>query len=205
MDKAVRALEADLRALWPQMQDLLENQLSPDLQKEARQNLPDFAGQRRDLSESIQAAFMNILSNKDLQQQLVRSYSRTAISLRAVVAIFAVAAAAGFFFQARNGTVSIGAFVLGGGAALLAIFLAFNHRRSVLRTYQRQLSPKWAEFSQNLEQRFAKAIDTFCADIAKKFQDLREICQSRLGRYEPQSRQAEELQAKLAGMKLRLG
>src|SRR5207302_7297010 len=111
----------------------------------------------------------------------------------------------GFFFQARNGTVSIGAFVLGGVAVLLAIFLAFNHRRSVLRTYQRQLSPKWAEFSQNLEQRFAKAIDTFCADIAKKFQDLREICQTGLGRYEPRSRQAEELQATLAGMKVRLG
>jgi tRNA U34 5-carboxymethylaminomethyl modifying GTPase MnmE/TrmE len=205
MDKAVRALEADLRALWPQIQDLLENQLSPDLQKEARQNLPDFAGQRRDLSESIQAAFMNILSNKDLLQQLVRSYSRTAISLRAAVAIFAVAAAAGFFFQARNAMVSSGAFVLAGVGVLLAIFLAFNHRRSVLRPYQRQLSPKRAEFSQNLEQRFAKAIDTFCADIAKKFQDLREICRSRLDRYEPQSRQAEELQAKVAGMKLRLG
>ena len=205
MDKAVRTLEADLRALWPQMQDLLENQLSPDLQKEARQNLPDFAGQRRELSESIQAAFVNILANKDLPQQLARSYSQTAISLRAVVAIFAVAAAAGVFFQAPNATATMGTFVLAGLAALLAIFLAFNHRRSVLRTYQRQLSPKRAEFSQNLEQQFAKAMDAFCADIAKKFQDLREICQSRLGRYEPWSRHAEGLRAKLDGLKLRLG
>ena len=148
---------------------------------------------------------MNILSNKDLQQQLVRSYSRTTIFLRAVLAIFAVAAVAGFFFQARNAPISIAAFVLAGVTVLLAIFLTLNQRRSVLRIYQRQLSPKRAEFSQNLEQRFAKAIDTFCADIAKKFQDLREICQSRLGRYEPWSRQAEELQAKLAGLKLRLG
>ena len=99
----------------------------------------------------------------------------------------------------------MGAFVLTGVAALLAIFLAFNHRRSVLRTYQRQLSPKRAEFSQNLEQQFAKAMDAFCADIAKKFQDLREICQSRLGRYEPWSRHAEGLRAKLDGLKLRLG
>ena len=205
MDKAVRTLEADLRALWPQMQDLLENQLSPDLQKEARQNLPDFAGQRRELSESIQAAFVNILANKDLPQQLARSYSQTAISLRAVVAIFAVAAAAGVFFQAPNATATMGTFVLAGLAALLAIFLAFNHRRSVLRTYQRQLSPKRAEFSQNLEQQFAKAMDAFCADITKKFQDLREICQSRLGRYEPWSRHAEGLRAKLDGLKLRLG
>jgi len=31
MEKAIRTLEADLRGLWPQMQDLLENQLSADL------------------------------------------------------------------------------------------------------------------------------------------------------------------------------
>src|SRR5438552_17498077 len=122
IDKAVRSLEADLRALWPQIQDLLENQLSPDLQKQARQNLPDFAGQRRELSESIQTAFMNIFSNKDLQQQLTPSYSQTGISLRVVVAIFAIAVAAGVFFQSRNVTASIGAFVLVGVTALLAIF-----------------------------------------------------------------------------------
>src|SRR5437867_3071471 len=65
MDKAARSLEADLRDLWPQMQDLLENQLSLDLQKEARQSVPDFASQRRELSETIQAAFIDILAGKD--------------------------------------------------------------------------------------------------------------------------------------------
>ncbi|PYK82545.1 MAG: hypothetical protein DME41_09235, partial [Verrucomicrobia bacterium] len=47
MQPAVSKLEIDLRGLWPQMQDLLENQSSSDLQKEARQSVPDFAGQRR--------------------------------------------------------------------------------------------------------------------------------------------------------------
>src|SRR5438552_18525573 len=89
MQPAVSKLEIDLRGLWPQMQDLLENQLSPDLQKEARQGVPDFAGQRRELSESIQAAFIDILAGKTLQEQLARSYSQTAHCLMVVVAIIA--------------------------------------------------------------------------------------------------------------------
>src|SRR5205807_6636311 len=78
MQPAVSKLEIDLRGLWPQTQDLLENQLSPDLQKEARQSVPDFAGHRRELSESIQAAYIDILAGKTVQEQLARSYSQTA-------------------------------------------------------------------------------------------------------------------------------
>ena len=70
MQQAVSKLEIDLRGLWPQMQDLLENQLSADLQKQARQSVPDFAGQRRELAESIQAAFIDILAGKTLQEGL---------------------------------------------------------------------------------------------------------------------------------------
>src|ERR1700730_9193032 len=101
MQKAVSKLEIDLRGLWPQMQDLLENQLSADLQKNARQSVPDFAGQRRELSESIQAALIDILAGKTLQERLARSYSQTALSLRVVVALIAIAGAVGVFAGAR--------------------------------------------------------------------------------------------------------
>jgi small GTP-binding protein len=204
MQKAVSKLEIDLRGLWPQMQDLLENQLSADLQKQARQSVPDFAGQRRELSESIQAAFIDILAGKTLQERLASSYSQTALSLRVVVAIIAIAAAVGVFARARGET-AIGALVVAGIGASLAIFLAFNHRRKVLRDYERQLSPKRTEFSQNLEKQFAKAIDAFCAEMAKKFQDLKEICQTQRRRYEPGSQHADELQTKFTELKPRLG
>ena len=88
---------------------------------------------------------------------------------------------------------------------VLAIFLAFNHRRRVLRDYERQLSPKRTEFSQNLEKQFAKAIDAFCAEMAKKLQDLKEICQTQRRRYEPGSQHADELQTKFTELKPRLG
>ena len=205
MQQAVSKLEIDLRGLWPQMQDLLENQLSADLQKSARQSVPDFAGQRRELSESIQAAFVDILAGKTLQERLARSYSQTALSLRVVVAIIAIAGAVAVFARTRSEAAAMGALIVAGIGALLAIFLAFNHRRRVLRDYEQQLSPKRTEFSQNLEKQFATAIDAFCAEMAKKFQGLKEICQTQRRRYEPWSQGAEELQTKFTELKPRLG
>src|SRR5213082_1660690 len=205
MEKAIGTLEADLRGLWPQMQDLLENQLSADLQKEARQSVPDFARQRRELSESIQTAFIDILAGKTLQEQLARSYSQTSISLRIVVAITLISGAVGFFTRPRSATAAMAALMVAGIGVVIAVFLAFNPRRKVLRDYERQFSPKRTEFSQTLEKQFAKAIDAFCAEMAKKFRKLSEICQTRRRRYEPWSQRAEGLQAKLTELKPRLG
>lgn len=203
MDKAIRTLEADLRGLWPQMQDLLENQLSADLQKEARQSLPDFAGQRRELSESIQSAFIDILAGKSLRDQVAHSFAQTATWLRIVVAIILAAGAAAVFVKipiVRDVSV-----VVAGVGALVAIFVAFNHRGKILRVYVRQLDPKRAEFSQTLEKQFAKAIGSFCAEMDKKFQSLKEICQTWLRRYQPWSERAQKIETKLAGLKSRVG
>ena len=204
MEKSIRTLEADLRGLWPQMQDLLENQLSADLQKEARQSVPDFAGQRREFSESIQTAFIDILAGKALQERLARSYSQTSISLRIIVAIIIIAGTVAVFTKMQS-AVATSALVIAGIGGITAIFLAFNHRRKVLRDYERQLSPKRTEFTQTLEKQFAKAIDSFCAEMAKKFRSLSGICQTRLRRYQPWSRRADDLEPKFAELKSRLG
>ncbi len=205
MEKAIRTLEADLRGLWPQMQDLLENQLFADLQKEARQSVPDFAGQRRELSESIQTAFIDILAGKTLQERLTRSYAQTSISLRLVVALILIAGAVAVLTRERSPIVAVAALVAAGVGAIAAIFLAANHRRKVLRDYERQLSPKRAEFSQTLEKQFAKAIVSFCTEMAKKIRSLGEICQTRLRRYQPWSERADELETKLTELKSGLG
>ena len=204
MEKSIRTLEADLRGLWPQMQDLLENQLSAGLQKEARQSVPDFADQRREFSESIQTAFIDILAGKALQERLARSYSQTSISLRIIVAIIIIAGTVAVFTKTQS-VVAASALVIAGIGGITAIFLAFNHRRKVLRDYERQLSPKRTEFTQTLEKQFAKAIDSFCAEMAKKFRSLGEICQTRLRRYQPWSRRADDLEPKFAELKSRLG
>ncbi len=205
IDNAVNALETDLRSVWPQMQDLLDNQLSADLRKEARPNIPDFAGQRRELHEAIQRAFLDILAGKPLQERLGRSFSRTSIAMRIVTAVIVIAGVAATLLVTRNVSIAVGAGVVGAIGFILVIFLAFNHRRKILRDYERELDPKRPEFKQALESQFGKAIDSFCAEMSKRFQKLADICQTRRTRYEPWSRGIAEVQTKFAELKARLG
>jgi GTPase SAR1 family protein len=205
MEKAVNALETDLRSVWPQMQDLLENQLSADLRKQARTNIPDFAGQRRELSEAIQTAFTDILAGKSLQERLTRSFAQTSLALRIVAALIAIAATVAALTRRRNPTIAIGAAAAAAIGLVLIIFLAFNHRRKILRDYERELDPKQTEFRQALEGQFGKAIDSFCAEMAKRFQSLSDVCRTQRARYEPWSAQVNELQKKFAELKPRLG
>ena len=205
INKAVSALETDLRGVWPQMQDLLENQLSADLRKEARPNVPDFAGQRRELSEAIQTAFIDILAGKSLRERLARSFSRTSIALRIAAAVAVAAAVAAPFLRTSNLTVDLGAAAVAIIGLLAVIFLAFHHRRKIQRDYEQELDPKRTEFKQALEAQFGKAIDSFCAEMGKRFQNLSDICRTRRARYEPWSQRTDALQTKFAELKPRLG
>jgi len=200
IEKAIRTLETDLRALWPQLQDLLENQLSAELQKESRQTLPDFGRQRRELSDAIQGAFINTLTGDSLRDQLTRCFSRTSFSLRIVTAITLIAGLVAFFAKIPVMTrVSIGIAVTG---ALAAVVLALNHRRKVLRECEQQLNPKQAEFTRRLEKEFTNAIDSFCGEMADKFRNLTHLCQDRQRRYQPWSERAIELETKLRELKV---
>ncbi len=205
IDNAVSALETDLRSLWPQMQDLLDNQLSADLRKEARSNIPDFAGQRRELHEAIQRAFLEILTGKALQERLARSHWLTSVAMCSAAALTLIGGVAAVLLKTQNVSTAIGAGIVAVLGLLCAIFLAFTHRRKILGDYERELDPKRPEFKQALESQFGKAIDSFCAEMAKRFQTLSDICQKRRARYDPWSNQIADLQTKFAAVKPRLG
>ena len=204
IDKAVNSLETDLRSVWPQMQDLLDNQLSAELRKEARPNIPNFAGQRRELHEAIQHAFLEILTGKVLRERLSRSLRFTSITMRIAAALVLAGGLGVAFLRAQNFPLAIGAGIVAALGLLLAIFLAFNHRRKIFADYERELDPKRTEFKQALESQFGKAIDSFCAEMAKRFESLASMCQRRRARYEPWSHQIEELRIKFAELKPRV-
>ena len=205
LDKAVNSLETDLRGVWPQMQDLLENQLSADLRQQARPTIPDFAGQRRELSEAIQTAFIDILAGKSLQERLARSCSQTATMMRLVSGILVAAGAIAIFPPGRNFNLSIIAAAVAAAGAIVLIIVAIGHRRKILADYEHELNPRRTEFKEALEQQFGKAIDSFCAEMAKRFQSLKDICQSDRMRYEPRVQRIDELEARFASLKSRLG
>ena len=204
MDKAVNALETDLRSVWPQMQDLLDNQLSADLRKEARPNIPDFAGQRRELHEAIQRAFLEILTGKTLRERLGRSLRLTSIGMRIAGAMILAGGVGAVLLRAENVSLAIGAGIVALFGLLFAVFLASNHRRNIFANYERELDPKRPEFKQALESQFGKAIDSFCGEMAKRFENLVSMCEKRRARYEPWSQQIAELRTKFVELKPRL-
>jgi small GTP-binding protein len=204
IDKSVSALETDLRSVWPQMQDLLDNELSTDLRKEARPNIPDFAGQRRELYETIQRAFLDILTGKSLQEKLGRSFARTSVAIR-TAALIAIGGVVAMWLNRKSVPIAMAATGMAVVGLLFAVYLAFDHRRRTLRDYTRELDPKRTEFKEALETQFGKAIDSFCAEMAKRFQALSDICQKQRDRYAPWSHKIDDLQAKFAELKPRLG
>jgi small GTP-binding protein len=205
IDKAVNTLETDLRSVWPQMQDLLDNQLSADLRKEARPNIPDFAGQRRELHEAIQRAFLDILTGKAFQEGLARSVRLTSMAMRIAGALALIGAGAAVLLKDQNISMAIAAGAVAVIAALSVVFLAFTYRRKILAGYELELDPKRPEFKQALESQFGKAVDSFCAEMAKRFHTLSDACQKRRARYEPWSNQIAEIQTTFAELKPRLG
>lgn len=205
IERSVSALEIDLRSVWPQMQDLLDHELSADLRKEARPSIPDFAGQRRELFETIQRAFLDILTGKSLQERVGRSFASAAIAMRISAALVLLGGAAAAFLFNRNMGAALGAAGIAVAGLLFAIYTAFNHRGRIFRDYEHELDPKRPEFKQALESQFGKAIDSFCAEMSQRFQVLRENCKARRARYEPWSNKVAEVQKKFAELNPRLG
>jgi hypothetical protein len=71
--------------------------------------------------------------------------------------------------------------------------------------YEHELDPKRTEFKRALEEQFGKAIDSFCAEMAKRFQNLSDVCQKQRAQYGPWSEQIEDLRTRFTGLKPRLG
>ena len=205
IDKSVGALETDLRGVWPQIQDLLDNELSADLRKEARSNIPDFASQRRELREAMQRAFSDVITGKSIQEQLQRAVGLSAIAMRSAAVLVVIAGVLAGLMINRNFTIFIASVAIAIAGLFLVIFLSFDQRRRIVGVYERQLDPNRSEFKQSLDSQFGKAIDAFCGELSNRFQVLREICQTRRARYEPWARQIAELQTKFANLKPRLG
>jgi small GTP-binding protein len=205
IERAVTVLENDLRTLWPQMQDVFENELSAELRKERAQNPPDFVRQRRELLNSVETALVETLAGESLRRDITRRVRQTSTWMRIAAVIGAVAVVVAVFAWAKNGTVTFVATVAALISVALGAFVSVNHNRKIARSYEQQLDPKGAGFVKALEERFGQAIDRFCKDIAVPIQNLSALCQTQRGRYEPWSNSAEELNQKFAVLKSRLG
>ena len=203
-ENAVQLLETDLRTLWPQVHDMIDQQLHGDLQKKIPKAIPDFVRQRRELLQSIQLALSERVSDKTVQGKLAQLLRETSARLRVPAGVAAAGGIVALIAAMTSAAVADVTGVLAASAAVVGTILVFSQRRKILRAYEQQMEAKRVELFQAIEQQLNHAIDLFYKEASTAFQPLAAFCAAQRRMHEPSLQRAEELQQKLAGLNSRL-
>ena len=198
VDNALQLLETDLRSLWPQLQDTMENQFKGDARVQLNQTIPDFARQRRELLQSIELTLVERIAGRGMEAQLERMFRETANWLRVPAGVAAaggivtlIAAMSSAAMADVTGIVAASAFVAG-------TFVAFGRRRKILAEYHRQMDLKREELVAAIEQQLQHGIDLFYAEIGSVFAPLRAFCSAERKRFDPLLSRVREVEKTLA-------
>lgn len=203
-EDAVHSLETDLRSLWPQMHDLIDQQLHGELQEKIPRALPDFVGQRRELFQSIQLALSERVSAKSVEEKLAQLFRETSTILRVPAGVAAAGGIATLIAALVSASVADVTGILAASAAVIGSIMAVVQRRKILATYEQQMEAKRAELMQTVERQLSRAIETFYRDISAALQPLAAFCSAQRRIHEPSLARAKdiylELKKLLSGM-----
>ncbi len=203
IEETARLLESDLRAIWPQLHDLVDEQLASDIKSEVPHALPDFAGERRRLLHAVQMA-MSARGSGSNVEDLAQLFRRTArwLQLPAAVALlclFATVVALKF-----NRMIAEALAVAVVFAAAAGVALAFYRRVRIVSAYQEQMQRRVAELLEIISWQFNETIDSFHNQIAAGFEPLAAHCAREHEKAEPLLRRAEQLQTEFGAIASRL-
>jgi GTPase SAR1 family protein len=205
VENAVQLLETDLRSLWPQLHDIIEQQLISELKSQIPYTLPDFARQRRELLQSIQLALSDRVSGKTIEEHLGRLFSETSARLRLPAGVAAAGGIAAAVAAMTSAAVADVTGMLAASAAIVGAIVAVRQRRKILRVYEQEMEAKGCELMQTIEQQLKHAAELFYKDISAAFQSLAVFCVTQRQTYEPLLNRAKELQQTFNSLKSRLG
>ncbi|MEP6685310.1 MAG: dynamin family protein [Verrucomicrobiota bacterium] len=204
LDDAVQLLEADLRGLWPQLQDMIEAQFVGDVKNRVTRTVPDFARQRRDLLKTIQLTLVERASGKGFEEQLTVMLRDTATWLRLPVGVAAAGGIVALIAAMSSAAVADVTGVLAASAAVIGTVVAFGRRRKILEAYRKELENRRVELLRALEEKLTHAIELFYQEIKIAFQPLGIFCATQRKTYEPLLKRTEELQKTFDALKPRL-
>ena len=204
LDDAVQLLEADLRGLWPQLQDMIEAQFAGDVKNRVTRTVPDFARQRRELLKTIQLTLVERASGKGFEEQLSVMLRDTATWLRLPAGVAAAGGIVALIAAMSSAAVADVTGVLAASAAVIGTVVAFGRRRKILEAYRTELENRRVELLRALEEKLTHAIELFYQEIKIAFQPLGIFCATQRKTYEPLLGRTEELQKTLDGLRPRL-
>ncbi|MEP7014271.1 MAG: dynamin family protein [Verrucomicrobiota bacterium] len=203
-ENAVQLLETDLRSLWPQVYDMIDQQLAGDLQEKIPKAIPDFVRQRRELLQSIQLALSKRASGKAVEEELGQLFRETSARLRVPAGIAAAGGIATLIAAMTSAAVADVTGVLAASAAIIGTIVAFAQRRKILNAYEEQMETRRSELMHAIEQQLNHAVDLFYKEVSTAFQPLAAFCTSERRLYEPRLQRAEELQRRFTELSSRL-
>lgn len=205
VENALQLLEADLRSLWPQLQDTMENQFRGETRIPLSQTIPDFARQRRELLQGIELTLVERIASGGMEAQLERMFRETATWLRFPAGVAAAGGIVAVIAAMSSAAVADVTGIVATSAAVIGTFVAFGRRRQILAEYQRQMELKREELVAAIEQQLRHAIDLFYTEIEAVFQPLRAFCAAERKRYDPLVARVREIEKTFAELSAELG
>jgi small GTP-binding protein len=204
VESAVQLLEADLRGLWPQLQDTIEAQFTGNVKSQIAKTVPDFARQRRELLQSIQLALFERVSTKGSDEYLAQMLQETGIWLRFPAGLAAGGAIVALIASMTSAAVADVTGVLAASAAAIGTIVVIGRRKKILAAYRNQLEEKRAALLKAIEDKLIGAIDLFYREIVVAFQPLETFCMTQRKTFEPLLTRTDELQKKFSDLTSRL-
>jgi GTPase SAR1 family protein len=198
VENALQLLETDLRGLWPQLQDMMENQFKSDSRVQLNHTIPDFARQRRELLQSIELTLVERIAGRGMEAQLDRMFRETTNWLRVPAGVAAAGGIVTLIAAMSSAAVADITGIVAASALVAGTFVAFGRRRKILNEYHRQMEAKREELVASIEQRLQHAIDLFYAEIGSVFSPLRAFCAAERKRFDPLLARVRELEKTLA-------
>ena len=205
VENAVQLLEADLRGLGPQLQDMIETKFDSGGKDRMSRAMPDFARQRRDLLQSIQLTLVERIAGKGVEEELARMFRETATWIRLPAGVAAAGGIVTVIVAMSSAAAADVTGVLAASAAIIGAVVAFTQRRKILATYGFEMETKRLELIRAIEEQMNHAIALFYQEISVAFAPLAAFCTVERKRYEPLVEKAEKLKETLAGLRARLG
>ena len=205
VEKAVELLETDLRSLWPQLQEIIEERFKSSGSSRMYKSIPDFARQRNDLVQSIQLTLVERVAGRGIEEQLAKMFKETATWLRVPAGVAAAGGIVTVIVAMSSAAVADVTGVLAASAAVIGTIVAFSQRRKILSAYSKEMETKRQELVHAIEEQMNHAIALFYQEISLAFAPLAAFCTSERKRCNPLKERAEKLRETLRTVTGKLG
>jgi tRNA U34 5-carboxymethylaminomethyl modifying GTPase MnmE/TrmE len=205
VEKAVELLETDLRSLWPQLQEIIEERFKSSGSSRMYKSIPDFARQRNDLVQSIQLTLVERVAGRGIEEHLAKMFKETATWLRVPAGVAAAGGIVTVIVAMSSAAMADVTGVLAASAAIIGTIVAFSQRRKILSAYSKEMETKRQELVRAIEEQMNHAIALFYQEISLAFAPLAAFCTSERKRCNPLKERSEKLRETLRTVTSRLG